>query len=68
MEVEPDRVNVPVEDRVLLHLLENLSERDRHTVGHEVTRNGIAQACALHPPNVSRNEKSRSTGTCHFTH
>ena len=58
MEVEPDRVNVPVEDRVLLHLLECVSERDRHTVGPEVTRNGIAQACALHPPNVSRAMKN----------
>ncbi len=58
MEVEPDRVNVPVEDRVLLHLLEHLSERDRHTVESEVTRSGISQACALHPPNVSRAMKN----------
>ena len=54
MEVEPDRVNVPVEDRILLHLLENDDQADRHTVNGSVTRNGIADACALHPPNVSR--------------
>ena len=54
MEVEPDRVNVPVEDRILLHLIENDDQADRHTVNASVTRNGIAEACALHPPNVSR--------------
>ena len=54
MEVEPDRVNVAVEDRILLHLMEHDDQADRHTVSASVTRNGIAEACALHPPNVSR--------------
>ena len=58
MEVEPDRVNVPVEDRILLHLIENDDQADRHTVNASVTRNGIADACALHPPNVSRSMRN----------
>ena len=53
MEVEPDRVNVPVEDRILLHLLENEDQADRHTVNASVTRNGIADACVLYFLNVS---------------
>ena len=52
MEVEPDRVNVAVEDRILLHLMEHDDQADRHTVSASVTRNGIAEACALHPPNA----------------
>ena len=48
------KVNVPVQDRVMLHLLENDIQADRYFVGPELTRPGIAESCALHPPNVSR--------------
>ena len=48
------RVNVPVQDRVMLHLFENDEQADRYLVGPELTRPGIAESCALHPPNVSR--------------
>ena len=48
------KVNVPVQDRVMLHLLENNVQADRYFVGPELTRPGIAESCALHPPNVSR--------------
>ena len=48
------KVNVPVTDRVMLHLLENDVQADRYFVGPELTRPGIAESCALHPPNVSR--------------
>ena len=48
------KVNVPVQDRVMLHLLENDVQADRYFVGPELTRPGIAESCALHPPNVSR--------------
>ena len=47
-----------VEDRILLHLLEQLDERDRYIVSRQVTRRGIAEACGLHPPNVSRSMKA----------
>jgi len=48
------RVTVAVEDRILLHLLEQDDQRDLFMVTAAVTRPGIAEACALHPPNVSR--------------
>ena len=48
------KVSVAVQDRVLLHLAEHIAQNDRYIVGPELTRPGIAQACAQHPPNVSR--------------
>jgi DNA-binding MarR family transcriptional regulator len=48
------KVSVAVKDRILLHLLEHREHVDRFVVPHAVTRDGIAEACALHPPNVSR--------------
>ncbi len=48
------RVNVPVADRILLHLWEQDHQADHYLVSSEVTRPGIAESCALHPPNVSR--------------
>ncbi len=48
------RVNVPVVDRILLHLWEQDHQADHYLVTTEVTRPGIAESCALHPPNVSR--------------
>ena len=48
------RPNVPVSDRILLHLWEQDFQADHYTVTYEVTRSGIAESCALHPPNVSR--------------
>ncbi|MEC8541623.1 MAG: hypothetical protein VXY53_07270, partial [Candidatus Thermoplasmatota archaeon] len=48
------KVNIPVQDRVMLHLFENDNQADRYLVGAELTRPGIAESCALHPPNVSR--------------
>ncbi|MEE2812230.1 MAG: AAA family ATPase [Candidatus Thermoplasmatota archaeon] len=48
------RVHIAVEDRILLHLLEQDDQADLYMVSHAVTRPGIAEACALHPPNVSR--------------
>ena len=52
--VEGARVNVAVADRILLHLLNHISQADLHTVTPEITRRGISLACAVHPPNVSR--------------
>ena len=48
------KVSVAVADRVLLHLKDHESQSDRYVVGPELTRPGIAEACAQHPPNVSR--------------
>ena len=48
------KVSVSVHDRVLLHLSEHVDQNDRYIVGTELTRPGIAEACAQHPPNVSR--------------
>lgn len=48
------KVNIAVQDRVLLHLLENDEQADRYMVSFVLTRPGIAESCALHPPNVSR--------------
>ena len=52
------KVNVAVQDRVLLHLVEHIEQSDRYVVGPELTRPGIAEACAQHPPNVSRAMRS----------
>jgi len=48
------KVTVPVQDRILLHLLEQDEHADRFVAPGNMTRDGIAEACALHPPNVSR--------------
>ena len=48
------RVNVPVADRIILHLWEQDHQADHYLVTQEMTRPGIAEICALHPPNVSR--------------
>ena len=52
------KVSVAVLDRVLLHLNDHRDQADRYVVGHELTRPGIAEACAQHPPNVSRAMRS----------
>ncbi len=46
--------SVPVEDRILLHLYEQDHQADHYIVTNDVTRLGIAESCAMHPPNVSR--------------
>ena len=48
------RVNIAVKDRILLHLLQEDEQADRFVVSAALTRPGIAEACAQHPPNVSR--------------
>ena len=48
------KVNVAVKDRILLHLLNEDEQADRYVVSSALTRPGIAEACAQHPPNVSR--------------
>ena len=48
------RNSVPVVDRILLHLWEQDHQADHYLVTPEMTRPGIAEICALHPPNVSR--------------
>ena len=48
------KVNVAAKDRVLLHLLANDEWADRYMVPPTLTRPGITEACAQHPPNVSR--------------
>ena len=48
------KVNVAASDRVLLHLLDCDGWADRFIVPPSMTRPGIADACAQHPPNVSR--------------
>jgi DNA-binding MarR family transcriptional regulator len=48
------KVNIAVQDRVLLHLFENDEQADRYLTEVALTRPGIAESCALHPPNVSR--------------
>ena len=52
------KVSVAVSDRVLLHLNDHRDQADRYVVGPELTRPGIAEACAQHPPNVSRAMRS----------
>ena len=54
MASELPKVSVAVSDRILLHLLEHDNQADKYVVTNSVTRRGIAEACALHPPNVSR--------------
>ncbi len=54
MSETPLRVSLSVNDRVLLHLLENDHQADHFIVTAPVTRPGIAESCGLHPPNVSR--------------
>ena len=46
--------SVPVEDRILLHLYEQDHQADHYIVTYDITRLGIAESCAMHPPNVSR--------------
>ena len=48
------RVSLAVSDRILLHLFENEHQADHFIVTASITRPGIAEACGLHPPNVSR--------------
>ena len=48
------RVNIAVKDRILLHLFNEYEQVDRVVVTASQTRPGIAEACAQHPPNVSR--------------
>ena len=48
------RVNIPVIDRIILHLWEQDHQADHYIVSSEVTRPGISEVCAMHPPNVSR--------------
>src|SRR6056300_994562 len=48
------KVNVAARDRILLHLLAHDQWADRYMVPPSLTRPGIADACAQHPPNVSR--------------
>ncbi len=48
------RVNVPVIDRILLHLWEQDHQADHYLVSNDLTRPGISEVCAMHPPNVSR--------------
>ena len=55
------KVNVAVSDRILLHLLNNSFQTEMHTATPEVTRRGIAEACAIHPPNVSRSMRDLVT-------
>ena len=54
MESPSSKVNIAVADRILLHLWEQDHQADHYLVSREVTRPGIAEICALHPPNVSR--------------
>ena len=55
------RPNVPVVDRILIHLWEQDHQADHYLVSYEVTRPGIAEICALHPPNVSRSMRELMT-------
>ncbi|MAH91421.1 MAG: hypothetical protein CMA11_06595 [Euryarchaeota archaeon] len=55
---EIPRVNIAVKDRILLHLLQEDEQADRFVVTAALTRPGIAEACAQHPPNVSRAMRS----------
>ena len=52
------KVNISVNDRVMLHLLEHVKQFDRYMVTAALTRKGISESCALHLPNVSRAMKS----------
>ena len=52
------KISISVEDRLILHLFEEHNQKNKFLVSHSVTRPGIAEACALHPPNVSRSMRS----------
>ena len=52
------KISVSVEDRLILHLFEQKHQKDRFMVTPSVTRPGIAEACALHAPNVSRSMRT----------
>ena len=52
MDTPSSRVNIAVADRILLHLWEQDHQADHYLVSREVTRPGIAEICALHPPNA----------------
>ncbi len=52
------RVHIAVEDRLMLHLLEQDDQADHYMVSPAVTRPGIAESCAMHPPNVSRSMRT----------
>ena len=47
------RVHIAVEDRLILHLLEQDNQADHYMVSASVTRPGIAEACAMHPQRQS---------------
>jgi cAMP-binding proteins - catabolite gene activator and regulatory subunit of cAMP-dependent protein kinases len=55
------RPNVPLVDCILIHLWEQDHQADHYLVRYEVTRPGIAEICALHPPNVSRSMRELMT-------
>ena len=61
MAARDTRPSVPVADRILMHLWEQDHQADHYLVSHEVTRPGIAEICALHPPNVSRSMRELMT-------
>ena len=52
------KVNVAAQDRILLHLMDCDAWADRFMVPFSMTRPGIAEACAQHPPNVSRSMRN----------
>mgnify|MGYP001163544891 FL=1 len=57
------KISISVEDRLILHLLEQNHQKDRFLVTNLVTRPGIAEACALHAPNVSRSMRKLVSDT-----
>ena len=61
MDSPSSKVNIAVADRILLHLWEQDHQADHYLVSREVTRPGIAEICALHPPNVSRTMRELAT-------
>ncbi len=61
MDTPSSKVNIAVADRILLHLWEQDHQADHYLVSREVTRPGIAEICALHPPNVSRTMRELAT-------
>ncbi|MBJ23634.1 MAG: hypothetical protein CMB64_03080 [Euryarchaeota archaeon] len=52
------KISISVEDRLILHLFEEHDQKNKFLVSNSVTRPGIAEACALHAPNVSRSMRS----------
>ena len=54
------KVNIAAQDRILLHLLHQHEWANRYVVPQAMTRPGIAEACAQHPPNVSRTMRNLS--------